>query len=543
MSDHVRKGRVFKSPLAATGVLEIGDWFRDDLPDLIWPALVLAERNTTDAVRFMRWQQDVLNDLADSIEPQFVADCLDGRLTSLDRLAARDSQAEAIVRTRASERGLLTESVVRALTSYPLRPAGWLVGPDFQPPDQATIDLLARALREAIADGHREAVIKCLRIWSNLQAGTFSSSATTIELLRPYPGDLSTRRQADSAIRAMWGAHRGMLMHDDANHYDAAIKWARVFWGANSMTTRCVRQRDRVSHISDNDADPDFSADGDPSAPSEVPTDGTHLRQLAMDLLSSYVEALECAPARLHDHERQEVHAGLVARAGRDLITALGAPDLWCMEHGSHIIRVLVEVRIYLQWMATQDETIYRSFQEYGAGKAKLYARIMDELPAEARRPDFEKAIKEVERLSHNDGPLDHRSVDTRDSFAEGKSIRAMANECGLLDLYRQAYSMASGVAHSEWWSIETHAMERCLNVTHGGHLIASLSLSAGGNVDLATSWVDQFYALVRQSLRILGTDATAVAAAFSWLEDDGAAEPEKSPNDGTNDVGGIGTA
>lgn len=526
LSDHVRKGRVFKSPLAATGVLEIGDWFRDDLPDLIWPALVLAERGTADAVRFVRWQQDVLNDLAGSIEPQFAAECLDGRLTSLDRLAARDSQAEAIVRTRASERGLLTEPVVRALTSYPLRPAGWLVGPDFQAPDQASIDLLARALREAIADGHREAVIKCLGIWSHVQAGTLSSSATTIELLRSYPGDLSRRAQADSAIRAMWGAHRGMLVHEDANHFDAAIKWAKAFWGANSMTTRCVRQRDRASHDSKNDAEPDFSADGDPSAPSEVPTDGAHLRQLAMDLLSSYVEALERAPARLHDHERQEVHAGLVARAGRDLITALGAPDLWCMEHGSHIIRVLVEVRIYLQWMATQDETIYRSFQEYGAGKAKLYARIMDELPAEARRPDFEEAMKEVERLSHNDGPLDHRSVDTRDSFAEGKSIRAMASECGLLDLYRQAYSMASGVAHSEWWSIETHAMERCLNVMHGGHLIPSLSLSAGGNVDLATSWVNQFYALVRQSLRILRTDATAVAAAFSWLEDDAAAGP-----------------
>lgn len=165
--------------------------------------------------------------------------------------------------------------------------------------------------------------------------------------------------------------------------------------------------------------EPEISAADETPAPTDVPEDGAHLRQLAMDLLSSYVEALERSPARLHDHEQQEVHAGLVARAGRDLITALGVPDLWCMEHGSHIIRVLVEVRIYLQWMATQDSTIYRSFQEYGAGKAKLYARIMDELPEGARRPAFEEAIKEVERLSHNDGPLDHRSVDTRDSFAK----------------------------------------------------------------------------------------------------------------------------
>lgn len=66
-----------------------------------------------------------------------------------------------------------------------------------------------------------------------------------------------------------------------------------------------------------------------------------------------------------------------------------------------------------------------------------------------------------------------------------------MADECGLLDLYRHVYYMASGVAHSEWWSVETHVMEPCVNVPHGGHLIPSLELNAGGNVELANSWVD----------------------------------------------------
>jgi hypothetical protein len=67
--------------------------------------------------------------------------------------------------------------------------------------------------------------------------------------------------------------------------------------------------------------------------------------------------------------------------------------------------------------------------------------------------------------------------------------------------------------------------MEPCLNVLHGLHLIPSLSLSYGGNVPLASSWVDQFYSLVRTGLNILGTDEPAVSAAFAWLEaaaDDG---------------------
>lgn len=250
-----------------------------------------------------------------------------------------------------------------------------------------------------------------------------------------------------------------------------------------------------------------------------MPKGGAHLRQLAMDLVSSYVEALETAPARLYEREFQEVHSGLVASAGRQVVAALGAPDLWCSEHGSHVTRTIVEVRIYLQWMAKQDPSIYKTFQEYGAGKAKLYAKIMDEIPPEARNPDFVTAVEKLGRLGGSEDPIDYRVVDTRDSFANGKSIRTMAEECGLLDYYRQTYSMSSGVAHSEWWSVEMNAMERCLNVLHGGHLIPSLSLNAGGSVELAQAWVDQLYSVIRISLQTLQTDPAAVERAFEWLE------------------------
>lgn len=544
LAGHVRKGRTYRSPLAATGVLQIGDWVRDDLPDLLWPVLTLSEIGTAEVVRFLRWQKAIQEDLSGQAEPRFIAECLDGRLTSLDRLAAEVPDAKAVVKARAEERGLLPESVASALASYPRRPAEWLVDREMTLPGREEIDLLARAVLDVLGDGHREGVIKCLYIWSTVQAGTFLTDTETNELLQPYPNDPTTRGKADSAVRSMWGARKALLLHEEQSHFADAIKWAKVFWGANSMTSRCMRRHKFDTDESEIE-DPtvglplDAASSGGASEPAAVPEEGAHLCRLAMDLLSSYVEALETSPARLHDPEQQEVHSGLVARAGRDVITALGAPDLWCMEHGAHIIRALVEVRIYIQWMARQDPSIYRAFQEYGAGKAKLYARIMDELPGEARRPDFEEAIKDLETLSHNDEVIDHRVVDTRDSFAEGKSIRAMAEECGLLDLYRQAYQMASGVAHSEWWSIETHAMERCLNVLHGGHLVPNLSLNSGGNVNLATTWVDQLYTLIRISLQILGTEEKAVANAFAWL----GAEADEGPSEGEPaDPGEVGT-
>ncbi|MET0842488.1 MAG: DUF5677 domain-containing protein [Mycetocola sp.] len=560
MAGHVHRRRVFAPPLAATGVLVIGDWFKDDLPDLLWPALVLAEQGNGAVRSFVAWQKAVQDALIGHDENTFVAESLDGRLTNLARLVNKIPSAAAVVSEQADEHGLLSAGVRSALTSYPYMPVPWLTaGAEVHVPEQADIDLVRHALLEALSDGHREALMKCFRTWSTVQAGTFSADRQTIDLLKTYPDEAESRSQADTVIRSQWGAHKGMLTVEDPNFFDEAIKWARVFWGANSMTSRCVRKRETESEntptpsgdglslddthvpVAESEAgvgttppparvDPESKPDAPDDPPAvvddvgagatPVPPDGAHLRPLTMDLLSSFVEALETAPARLHDKERQEVVSGLVSRAGRDLIAVLTAPDLWCMEHGAHIVRMLVETKIYLHWMAQQDPTIYREFQEYGAGKAKLYARIADEVPAEARTPGYQEAMAEFERLSHNHDIIDHRIVDTRDTFAQGKSIRSIAKETGLFDFYRQAYSQASGVAHSEWWSIETHAMERCLNVLHGMHLIPSLSLSMGGNVQLATAWVDQFYSLVRTAFRILETDERAVSSAFSWLEE-----------------------
>ncbi len=537
LAGHVRKGRVYSSPLAATGALQVHDWFKDDLPDLLWPALVLAEQGNESVHRFVRWQKAVQDGLAAHGETTLVAESLYGRLTHLAVLAAKFSDAAELIVAEATRYGLLSVGVRSALGSYPYMPAPWLAGQgQVRPPGLPELQLIRSALLAALKDGHLEALLKCLRTWSTVQAGSFRSDEKTIDILKNYPGDSTTRSAADSAVRAMWGAHRGAVLVDDPNHFDEAIKWARVFWGANSMTSRCVRKResegeDEMGDQEDgsdvNDLTSAEEPSGDAAAATPVPADGAHLRGLTMDLLSSFVEALETAPARLHDNERQEVISGLVVRAGRDLIAVLTAPDLWCMEHGAHIVRMLVESKIYLHWMAQQDPSIYREFQEYGAGKAKLYARISDEVPAEAREAGFQEAIEEFERLSHNHDVLDHRVVDTRDTFAGGTSIRAMAEETGLLDFYRQASSLASGVAHSEWWSIETHAMEPCLNVLHGLHLIPSLSLSFGGNVPLASSWVDQFYSLIRTALRILDTDGAAVSAAFAWLEESAEEELE----------------
>lgn len=350
---HVRRGRLYQTPLTASGILTVGDWIRDDLPDLLWPALYLAALGTTSAaVDFVRFQNDVLDDLSgtdEGLEASFLTDCLDGRLTGLDRLVERSPEADAVIIRRSGERGLLPEAVAKALATYPDRPAPWLVDRPVTPPDGDDVNLLAKAVREAVVDGHREAVLKCLQIWAGIQGGTFSSDAHMVELLRHYPNDADMRSQADSLVRSSWGARRGrdLMLHPE--YEEASATWAKVFWDVNSLFTACIRKREVPTDAGDDAAGADGEAvplelddvvDAESGAswlrdqPETATLTPQDLRRQAMDLMTSYVEALETAPMRLYDPNPQEVHSGIVSRAAREVITALGAPDLWCTEHG-----------------------------------------------------------------------------------------------------------------------------------------------------------------------------------------------------------------
>lgn len=570
LEGHVRRGRTYSTPLAASGILQVGDWIRDDLPDLLWPALFLAETgSTTAAVQFVRFQKGVLDDLRDLVEPDaHLTDCLDGSLTGLDRLVEREPSALAVVVQRANEYGLRTHAVARALGVYPQRPAQWLFSDTHSRPTSDDARLLATAVREAITDGHREAMLKCLRFWAGMQGGTFSADRSFLELLRRYPVDGATRSLADTNIRSAWGAHKGAESLKHPEYAQPRADWARTFWQVNSLFTGCIRERELrdaaararggmeddppattspgqstsetatrdpgdtspldLADVAEPEQEPDWTHD-QPEAAGLQPAD---FRQRAMDLFTSYVEAIETAAQRIYDPDAQEVHAGIVSRAAREVITGLGTPDLWCTEHGSHIGRTLVEGRIVLAWMSTQDEDIYGKYKAYGAGKAKLNSLIAREIPQQWLINGATDAIDEMRRLSHNDDLLDYVSVDLGSTFS-GKSLRAMADEAGLLDLYRHTFQLQSGFTHSEWWAVEMECMERCRNVLHRGHLIPSLDLAYGGVVAVGRAWIIALHGLIRASLQILDTDEEAVSAAFAWLlPADGMPDEPKSPPD-----------
>lgn len=91
------------------GVLSIENWIKGDFPDLLWPALVLAEQGNGAARKFVKWQKAVQIGLSHHGENEWVSEVLGGRLTNLAVLAEKFSDAPAIVVSEAARWGLLSQ--------------------------------------------------------------------------------------------------------------------------------------------------------------------------------------------------------------------------------------------------------------------------------------------------------------------------------------------------------------------------------------------------------------------------------------------------
>src|SRR5450759_5650011 len=56
LAGHKKSGRKYLTQLQATGVMREADWARDDVPDFIWPIVVLQALGGSKYLDFFTWQ-------------------------------------------------------------------------------------------------------------------------------------------------------------------------------------------------------------------------------------------------------------------------------------------------------------------------------------------------------------------------------------------------------------------------------------------------------------------------------------------------------
>jgi hypothetical protein len=500
LDGHYKVGRSFQPPLMAMPETQLTNWLRDDLPDLIWPVYLIGHGGDTAAVSFGRVQA-VLAAKFEALDlPRSEAKLvrLDGRLTSLERVPEATRKVMlSTLEPEIARRALIASPLLALLRLYRDLPGAWLlVDPyrDREIPDEADLLPVASSLRNVATNGHLEALVKFTGMAWDVLTGQLSTTPEVVTLLKDYPGDKTLAAHADTVIRAMFGAREGCERENEPELYDRRVVWAKSFWQQNWALTPCLLGPSEPTFgdpaASASEADQDTAAEDESSETQELVDE-------LVQRLNNFMEEV-CQPdfpVDLYSPAKHEVLCGLVARAARSALAVLEAPHLWCGEHAAPLIRLLAETAITMTGVATQDPALYERFQQYGIGKAKLQRRRMSELAAKFDSEPPELLAAALERARNRlGGDWGEEFVTVNlDSTFSGRSVRQMAYDCGLEDLYVHVYQAASSVTHGEWDPIADQIMIFCANSLHRWHRLPATDLAPAHGPDLGSYFVGKF--------------------------------------------------
>lgn len=492
LAGHFKEGRIFRPPFLAIPQFALQDWVRDDLPDLIWPVLMIADVGDRAAPRLGKFQTAAHELCGRSPEVT-----IDGRLTSLERIPLE--HRDTLVRLCEEHREVVPRELLGILRLYPDAPGAWLLKEpwnDEPAPDEAeAMSLLGAAMMRVVTDGHLTALVKFVPLAWTVVAGRGTFSRQIVDLLRDYPSVPSKFATADSVIRASFGALRGARAARDGEQViSEEIAWARRFWARNWEIASCIPEES----VDSSDDDPaqcpeapeqaeavdeeDLSHPASEASAAQSDDELVALSQEAQDaVLMAFNAFLDAAldprlPVDLYAPARHEVATGLASRAARAALALARSPEQWSGEHSSSTTRLLAETEIVLRWMEQQDEGVFDRFKRYGAGKQKLMRRNLEALAQDMGDGASDDLAEALDHLTAKTGGEDgehFQEVNLDASFA-GVSLREMAAQVHAEELYRHVYQPASGITHGEWWAAEDYATQRCLNPLHRFHRIPS---------------------------------------------------------------------
>jgi hypothetical protein len=479
LAGYYKDGRTYRPPLLTIPTLAPSDWIRDDLPDLLWP-LVLVYLNGDEGAGLFREVQELVLQAVPSDLLDGSSSILDGRLTSVERFPTRIRRRvlRALRASRLTKRAIPAE-LVGILRLYRSAPGSWLTVRPWRdirtPSNDASLELLGAAIAQAVRDGRTNALVKTPPLGWNMLRGQLHLQQETIDTLINYPTDSSRRSAADALIRSLFLTDKAMAGIDLTR---ARLTWAKSFWNKNWSLSPCIP----VSQIrgADETAASEPQGEADDRARPHSP-DLPDISVKARDILYRRYDAFMCgalgrrASVNLMDPECVEVVTGLVARAARSILATVEAPNMWSGEHGSSTLRIIFETEVVLRWLDMHSgRGSYHRYQAFGRGKRKLMRLHLDALVDQLGDDAPQSLIDSSEAHKQKTGgewgeELQEVSLDA--TFT-GKTLRQMAEEVGQLDQYRYVYQPASGVAHGEWWAVEDYAMERCANPLHRFHLL-----------------------------------------------------------------------
>lgn len=182
-------------------------------------------------------------------------------------------------------------------------------------------------------------------------------------------------------------------------------------------------------------------------------------------------ERVKAWPLDLAQYEMHEAVGALLARQVTLAVQIAAAPPIWNPHLAPLILRSMTDTYISLGWILRDPVDRAQKFILYGLGQEKLeIEHLKARAEAEGRKPEDDPLIKGKEEWL-NEQRYEFLTEVNVGSWS-GIDTRKMAEEAGLLDVYRYDYQPSSGIMHSQWHHVGRFNLVTCPNPLHKFHKI-----------------------------------------------------------------------
>jgi hypothetical protein len=454
------------------------EWEPNILPEMLWLASLMVE-NWPD-----RGEHHAALDALDEFVPTD-GPCLDGTIAAFS-LLPEEHRAEA--RSRFAAADGLNPDFANALAHYPDCPARWLLDDwlTTNTPDPEAAERYLKELVLRMRDGRTSYAtqLRAIALYRMAKNGklAISPQVKSLLLLKNYPRDLTDEEKelCEGGVRAFLVGCLGRPQHPATQ-----TEWAAHFWRRNWKLSDCEHETPFLTE--DDEPDETLRESNAPAVLVSQLRDGflAAVEQLERDLQTLQGQA----EPDLFSPVTDEVRMGLASRQTRLLRRLVEDPNVWTHERAPHHVRSMIDARIVAAWLVLKnDPALYQRYKEYGQGKLKLLKLNFEQHLEE--QGGFGETSQEyldyLEAQLNEERSEEFQAISLKANFAD-RSIRLMAEDVGLKNLYDLNYSPLSGESHGDWGSLVTHDLERCSNPLHRYHRLGRF---AGRDEELSLDYL-----------------------------------------------------
>jgi len=483
LEKHKRHRKTLLPPLAQLPVSPVS-WVKDLLPEVLWLDSVIASYDLRTSANILHATLDIV-DTTVSADPSHV---VTGLVSSFGLVPAEArSDLKKMLVTAGYFDYAFSREFLSMISNYPSCPMHWLVedveisSHESNQGIEYAKEAVLRLFPSRATHASRCRMIPLARLAKHGKLVVTEQASEIVELLADYSEEMDEERQkqAESVARAMFLSVQGMVSSQST--------WPADFWRRNYSISPCDTEYHEIASSTSTPFSKRWFIDIVTASANSLSDRimamrmARHRRESLATLakaLSDLMDAFKAASTKAaldtYELDRDDVLFGLVSRQFHLYYLIANDTRLWIPEYGLLFHRVMADTLIIGSWLAKRnDAELFRRFKTYSLGKQKLYKLHLEQLRLRSGFDTEELEEMLSERISE-EIMEEFLPIELGAAF-EGTTIREMAIEANLKEVYDLVYAPTSSEVHGEWSSLKEYSLGVCANPLHRLHRLPRL--------------------------------------------------------------------